>query len=703
MISRPGRLVSGQHHRPLDPVRSRLRLVPMAGGPDLRDQCCDRRGMPALAEPEKIERPEGLQHRSLSGEFERIRAEGDAEDVARYEFIASTDAPVEFWRGYFEILDHGAKCVRMDWFKSKNAPVLWMHDRSDQRGVIEGAKLEGGKLKVTVRISSSEEKLIKDIDDGIIRNVSIGYRIHEEKIEKREVDQETGMVTTTTWRVTDWEPQEVSFVSIPADKSAGFRADDDESVKRRVRFLDEKAKAESPSTTTRMTTTTEPPALTQADIEKSRTDAAAAERVRAGAITAAAAAAKKNGMGDFSERAAEAIEKGEPLEVFQRHVIDNMQRTAPVTTAELGLSDKEQKRYSLLNVIDGLLGDGKGMEFEREVSDAARKANGHENGEREQGIIIPMDVLLRNYCPADPALAMRMGLSDRERTLISVSASSANASNLVALDLLPDMFIHSLREHQVLLNGATYLPGLVGSVDIPIELTNPTFYWVGEDTAPTEGVWTASVVSFRFKTIGANIPITRRSLKQTTPNIEGILAANLRRGCALGLEAKAFVGAVSSSQPAGIYSVSGIGDVASSGTLTFAHIQELRSDVRGANALGANSKFFTSPKGVRLLRSTGIVANDAQRIAEWGPDGKLRCEGRIVEESTLSPDTLDTDKTGILFGDPASIYVGMWGGMELTTDTATKAATGGKVLRIWQDADMQYPQPGHWSAIQDLA
>lgn len=652
-----------------------------------------------------LERPTGLQLRSLPGTFERIREEGEGEDAAaRYEFIASTDGPVEFWRGYFEILDHSPKCVRMDWFKSGNAPLLWMHDRGDQRGVIESGKLEGGKMKVVVRISSGETKLIKDIDDGIIRNVSIGYRINEEKIEKTETDPETGAVISRTYRVTNWEPQEVSFVSIPADKSAGFRAEDEERVKSRVRFLEEKAEAEFPSKRTAITMSTptaEPPALTQADIEKSRTDAAAAERVRAGAITAAAAAAKKNGMGDFAERAAEAIEKGEPLEVFQRHCIDNMERTLPVTTDELGLTPKEKQRYSLLNAIDGLTGDGKGMDFERAVSDAARAANKHDSG--RDSLIIPADMLLRGWLPKDPAVAMRMGLTDRERTLISVSASSANSSNLVALDLLPEMFIHSLREHQVLLSGATYLPGLVGSVDIPIELTNPTFYWVAEDTAPTEGVWTAGVVSFRFKTIGANIPITRRSLKQTTPNIEGVLAENLRRGCALGLEAKAFVGASSSSQPAGIYNVSGIGDVASSGTLTFAHILELRSDVRGANALGDGAKFFTSPKGVRILRSTGFVANDAQRIAEWGPDGKLRCEGRIVEESTLSPDTLSTDKTGILFGDPKSLYVGMWGGMELTADLATKAATGGKVLRVWQDADFQVPQAGHWSAIQDIA
>jgi HK97 family phage major capsid protein len=648
------------------------------------------------------ERPAGIQTRSVSGAFTRIRAEGEAaDDAVRFEFIASTDGPVEMWRGMFEILDHSPNAVRAGWFQSGNAPVLWMHDRNDQRGVVESAKVEDGKLKVTVRMSSSETKLIKDIEDGIIRNVSVGYRIHDEKIDKRESDPTTGQVLSTTWRVTDWEPKEVSFVSIPADPAAGFRAED-ESLKSRVRFLEDKARAEFPSRTTNMTATDSPPVISVSEADKSRTDAVTAERSRIAGIHEAAEAARKGNMGDFAARAQEGIEKGESLADFQRHVLANMKRTEPVTTASLGLTDKEQRRYSLLNVLDGLNeGDSKRYEFELEVSRAAQKANGHGTGER---MTIPTDILLRGWFPKDPAVAARMGFSDRERTLISVSAGSTNASNLVPEQLMADMYIESLREATVLLAGATILPGLIGDVDIPIELTNPLFYWVGEDLEPTEGTWTASQIAFRFKTIAARIPMTRRSLKQTTPNIEGIIASNLRRGAALGIERKAFVGASSATQPGGILNTAGIGDVATSSTLTHAHLIELRTDVGAANAPLANCEFFTSSRGVGIMRGTAIVAGDAKRVAEWGPDGRLYCEGRPVNESNLVPDNLGvgTNKTAILFGDRASVYVGMWGGLELAVDTSTKANTGGKVLRAFQDCDIQIPQAARWSAIQDL-
>lgn len=652
-----------------------------------------------------------MEHRSFSGSFQRVRAEQNAPDdnAVRYDLILSTDRAVELWPGLFEVLDHSPQCVRLDWLKSGNAPFLWMHDRYEIRGVIESADLEVGKLRVRVKMSESDAALalIKDIDSGVIRNASVGYRTYAEKIDATVTDPETGAVISRTWRVNDWEPKEGSFVTIPADTGAGFRGDEDEHVKCRVRFLEDQAKAEQ-SIEQRTTMPAEAPPATPpahisvAESNQRRADDVTAERARIAGIHAAAEAARSGNMGDFAARAQEAIEKGESLAEFQSHVLGNMKRTLPPTTEEIGLTDKEQKRYALSNVLDGMVeADPKRYEFEAEVSRAAQKMMGHGNGER---IAIPMDVLLRGWIPRDPAIALRMGWGDRERTLVQVGSSGA-ASNLVPRELMPEMFIHSLREAQVLLARATYLPGLIGDVDIPIELTNPTFYWVGEDAEPTEGAWTSGQVQFRFKTVAARIPFTRRAEKQTTPGIEGVIAGNLRTGYGLAVEKKAFVGAASSTQPGGIYNTSGIGDVTSSGTLTFANALELRTDVAAANAPVENCEFFTSSKGVGLMRGTGIVANDAKRIAEWGPDGKLRCEGRVVHETNLSPDNLGggTNKTGILYGDPSSIYIGIWGTLELMVDTATKVATGGKVIRVFGDTDIQIPQPARWSAIQDLS
>ena len=53
-----------------------------------------------------LERPAGIQTRSLPGSFTRIRAEGDAaDDAIRFEFIASTDGSVEDLEHAAEHLD----------------------------------------------------------------------------------------------------------------------------------------------------------------------------------------------------------------------------------------------------------------------------------------------------------------------------------------------------------------------------------------------------------------------------------------------------------------------------------------------------------------------------------------------------------------------------------------------------------------------
>jgi hypothetical protein len=51
----------------------------------------------------------------------------------------------------------------------------------------------------------------------VIRNVSVGYRYH--RVER----DNTGDVQV--WRVTDWEPLEVSAVAIGADGQSQFRGD----------------------------------------------------------------------------------------------------------------------------------------------------------------------------------------------------------------------------------------------------------------------------------------------------------------------------------------------------------------------------------------------------------------------------------------------------------------------------------------------
>jgi len=131
-----------------------------------------------------------------------------------------------FWddETYDEALEMTPEAVRLERMNN-GAPFLNTHgayDLSDVIGsVVPGtARIEGGKGLATVKLSNRDEAkgIVQDIRDGIIRNVSVGYRLH--KIVKEEDDDEK----IPLWRVVDWEPMEISAVPIPADPGAQIRS-----------------------------------------------------------------------------------------------------------------------------------------------------------------------------------------------------------------------------------------------------------------------------------------------------------------------------------------------------------------------------------------------------------------------------------------------------------------------------------------------
>lgn len=146
------------------------------------------------------------------------------EDARTVDVVFSTETDsVQRWFGV-EILDHSPKSVRMGRLQNK-AAVLRDHDHRDHRGVVESASMSKSGGTATLRISRSDrgEELWRDILDGIVSKISVGYRVHAITLES--TDKKTGI---DTFRVTDWEPFELSFVSIPADDSAGIRSDSDQ-------------------------------------------------------------------------------------------------------------------------------------------------------------------------------------------------------------------------------------------------------------------------------------------------------------------------------------------------------------------------------------------------------------------------------------------------------------------------------------------
>jgi HK97 family phage major capsid protein/HK97 family phage prohead protease len=142
----------------------------------------------------------------------RIEARAVDDDVLELAF--SSELPVERWFGR-EILDHSPKAMRGTRLND-GAPLLLQHDPDRQIGVIESARSDNDRIgRARVRFSQGPlgREIRQDVLDGIRSKVSVGYVIHDMQRESQGDED--------TYRVTDWEPLEISIVSIPADSSVG--------------------------------------------------------------------------------------------------------------------------------------------------------------------------------------------------------------------------------------------------------------------------------------------------------------------------------------------------------------------------------------------------------------------------------------------------------------------------------------------------
>lgn len=147
--------------------------------------------------------------------FKIDREKGIDEEKRTVWSAASSEEPYERWWGV-EILDHNPKSIRTSRLKSGLA-VLVGHDTANHVGIVDDFEIAADRRLRTLnrfgRGAQAEEKF-RDVLDGILVHMSIGYIIHDLVLEK-------SVEGVNTYRVTDWEPIEVSFVPIPADGTVG--------------------------------------------------------------------------------------------------------------------------------------------------------------------------------------------------------------------------------------------------------------------------------------------------------------------------------------------------------------------------------------------------------------------------------------------------------------------------------------------------
>ena len=559
------------------------------------------------------------------------------------EFPFASEEPVERMYGN-EVLEISERAMDMSRLNT-GAPLLFQHDADKIVGVVERAYIKGKRGFARVRLANNElgREMQELISDNIIRNVSFGYKINE-----MEADKST---TPVTYRATDFQPFEISLVTVPADfKNVGIG-----------RALTNNEGNQTAS------------AVTSKPTEKSKVEPNLENEA---AIRAEASKAQRKEVADMLalgqrtqnvELAQDFIANSRSLEDLRSALLEKMgveEKPIQAKDAEIGLTEKETRQFSFIRALKALAhptdaAAQRAASFEFEVSEAAQAKTGKE----ARGLLIPADVL---------------GYGRRDLTVGTASAGG----DLVATDLLSDSFIDLLRKALVLQGaGANVLTGLNGMVAIPRQSGGATTYHVAENSNITESALTVDQVALQPRTIGALTDYSRRLLLQSSIDVENLVRQDLAQQIAIEIENQAINGTGTNSKPLGILNVTGINT--ESGVAAFSDFVNAEAALSTDNALNGSLGYLMNS----ALRGTMKVTEKASNTAQFVYESDNTINGYPAYVSNSMPDST------AVFANFSDILIGLWSGLDIMVDPYTGSAAGTVRVVAMQDYDVAVRHP----------
>ena len=609
-------------------------------------------------------------------------------------FSFSSEAPVERFFGR-EILVHEKGAMDLSRLND-GAPWLWNHERGVVLGVVEKAWLgDDRRLYSTVRWSpnttergTEEYRRRNDIEAGITKNVSFAYSIDD--IDERDGD----------FYVTKWKALEVSSVSVPADQSVGLGramdepapvapepepapepvADDESQALRILKTEQHAERAETPDET---------PMTIEVNVAEVQSEARRAERDRVATI---------RGMVEQfelpSDLADSLINSDATVDSARESVMKQLgMRKVEYTgkvhdagAADLGLSNREVKRYSFLRVAAYLADPNphtaESAAFELDVARAAQS----KHSRSASGVLIPWEVLNANRAAETPG---------------QTAGVFGDGGALVGSNRLDAQFIDLIRNRSAFLNsGLTMLSGLEGNVEIPKKLGSSTYYFVGENVDVTTSKLGFGLVNMVPRTIGVRVPISRRMMIQASPDVENLVRLDMAESVALGMDSTIGYGTGSNGQPLGIINTTGIGSVTLDGGADKAFPANLGSGTHDCGvwgnyvdletALAANNLDAGSMRYIMNSVVKGAL-KQTLRASAAGSDYIMTDAGEVNGYSVVVSNQMQTND--VLFANCADCVVGMWSGLDVVIDPYTQSASGQVILTVHQDFDVAVRRP----------
>ena len=264
-------------------------------------------------------------------------------DNRTVELSFSSETPYGRWFGD-EILCHDEECINLERFSNGLGTVLFNHDRDAVVGHIEKVWLEDNRGKALVRFDTDEqsETIFQKVQSGTLQGVSVGYAIYRyEVLEDEDTKSTNGRFNGPAYVVTDWEPLEISIVSVPADPTVGVGRSAEE-IHTSIDTQEDNTRMDQEKTleVQEVKSTPVETGITQEDLQKAMEQ----ERKRTSEITAL--------FRDFDvEGADEAIVMGVSVDEARAMVMDQLRARNKGVSVTMGEAESDKFRAAAQDAV----------------------------------------------------------------------------------------------------------------------------------------------------------------------------------------------------------------------------------------------------------------------------------------------------------------------------------------------------------------
>ena len=634
-------------------------------------------------------------------------------DTGNVEMSISSETP--YLRSYgYEVLSHAPGALDDTRLKAC-APVLWNHNPDAQCGAVRDFAIVDRVGRATVEFSNNSalgKEVGGDVRDGIRKNVSIGYIVHEwdNPATRPEID---GVPVYTAVK---WECYEMSIVSIPADitvgvgRSADTDDDDDEEQ-------DEDAQDDG-----------ENPDLDDAEMKKDDD-----EEDNEDDEDESKDDSKRNRNSESAILITKTSDNTESGNDSQSLNLTNDNQLAPTThegstenssmdekkvtvTADHDAVKRNVEKITELCVREGMTDKlatylGEGRSFESVAAEWA-DAQSRKSKPVTKTAITDKDVEkvsfrdgLDAFMKGGNSALAEMGLEAAKRSGLPVNPNAlyiptsaplfkrtintaGNGSQFITTQYAS--FEDVLREQTVLGRlGVEISEGIKQTVTMPRQLNAVPTAWVGENTSINVSEGTYDSVQWSPKTLATAVPFTRQAaMMNGVYDVETIVRNDIMASFLEQAE-KAVFSASGSLQPLGLLNDGSIPSSSiASGSVSAARFAKL-AQIQRENKGSQNGVAYVVTPGI--YNAASLTPAFAGATFPMLQEGKFITNDAPVIQSNFMP--YSGGVHSMIYGDFSKVHVVHFGVLELIKDEFTLAGNGAIVLRGFMYMDSKVRQP----------